>query len=58
MFIIFINEIGAFESGLAVQAFGLVPSIVLGGIGTLIVVGITAFIYPKLHNTAIEADTI
>ena len=30
------NEIGEFESGLAAQAFGVVPSVVLGGAGTIL----------------------
>jgi MFS family permease len=32
------NEIGMFESGVTAQAFGTVPSVVLGGIATLVVV--------------------
>lgn len=36
------NEIGAFESGTTAKLFGLVPSIVLGGILTCVVVGVTA----------------
>lgn len=42
MFIISSNEIGAFESGLAARLFGLAPSVVIGGLGTLIVAGMTA----------------
>lgn len=38
------NEIGAFESGLAARLFGTVPSVVLGGAFTLIVV---AYVYVK-----------
>jgi MFS family permease len=34
------NEIGAFESGLAAKLFGTVPSVVLGGSVTLIIVTI------------------
>ncbi|HEU5047566.1 MAG TPA: MFS transporter [Rickettsiales bacterium] len=56
MFIISSNEIGAFESGLAAHFLGLTPSIVLGGIGTLIVVAVTAVIYPKLRATVVSAD--
>ncbi len=33
------NEIGAFESGLAAKLFGTVPSVALGGLVTLLVVG-------------------
>jgi len=38
------NEIGAFESGLAARLFGTVPSVMLGGAVTLIVV---AYVYVK-----------
>ena len=35
------NEIGAFESGTTAKLFGLVPSIILGGVLTVLVVAIT-----------------
>lgn len=38
------NEIGAFESGLAARLFGTVPSVVLGGMVTMIVV---TYVYVK-----------
>lgn len=56
MFVISSNEIGAFESGVAAHFLGLTSSIVLGGVGTLIVVAATALIYPKLRSTAVSAD--
>src|ERR1700723_1178089 len=34
------NEFGQFESGVTAQWFGTVPAVVLGGIGTLVVIGI------------------
>ncbi len=34
------NEIGMFESGVTAQIFGTVPSVVLGGVATLVVVGV------------------
>jgi len=37
------NEIGAFESGTAARFFGVVPSVVIGGFATLVVVSITAW---------------
>ncbi len=43
------NELGGFESGLVAQYFGPVVSVVSGGIGTLIVVGVTALISPRLR---------
>lgn len=54
MFIISSNEIGAFESGAAASLFGLVPSIVIGGVGTLIVVGMTAALSPKFRKLSID----
>jgi sugar phosphate permease len=37
------NEIGAFESGLAARLMGTVPSVIFGGVMTLLVVAITAW---------------
>jgi len=48
------NELGAFESGVAARLFGLVPSVIFGGMMTLTVVGITAKIAPKLRNLEIN----
>jgi MFS family permease len=44
------NEIGAFESGVAARLLGVVPSVLFGGVMTLIVVGITAWRVPKLRQ--------
>lgn len=44
------NELGEFESGLTAQWFGAVPSVVLGGIGTLLVVAIWARRFPELRR--------
>jgi len=33
------NEVGAFESGLAAKLLGTVPSVIFGGVMTLIVTG-------------------
>lgn len=44
------NELGALESGLTAAWFGLVPAVVLGGIGTLVVVGVSYFAFPELRN--------
>jgi MFS family permease len=44
------NEFGEFESGFTAQWFGVVPAVVLGGIGTLIVIGIWAWRFPELRN--------
>jgi MFS family permease len=44
------NELGEFESGLAAQWLGVVPSVVLGGVGTLLVVGLWAWLFPELRK--------
>jgi MFS family permease len=44
------NEIGAFESGVAAKLLGTVPSVVLGGIATLVVVAITMWRAPALRK--------
>ena len=56
MFIISSNQIGAFESGLAAKFFGLVPSVVIGGVGTLAVVVLVAVFSPKLRRTVLRAE--
>ena len=44
------NELGGWESGATAQMFGLVPSVVVGGIGTLVVVGVVAWIWPQIRR--------
>jgi MFS family permease len=44
------NEIGGFESGAAAKLMGTIPSVIFGGIMTLIVVGITGQRAPKLRK--------
>ena len=44
------NEIGAFESGMSAKWLGVVPSVVLGGIATLAVVGLVAWRNPALRR--------
>ena len=44
------NEIGAFESGVTASWFGTVPSVVLGGTMTLVVVAVTAWRNPMLRR--------
>jgi MFS family permease len=50
VFISLSNEIGSFESGLAAKIFGLIPSVIYGGLATIGVVGVTAKIAPKLRE--------
>ncbi len=44
------NELGAFESGVAAQAFGTPATVVGGGVGTLVVVGVWAVAFPALRR--------
>lgn len=48
------NEIGAFESGATAKLFGLVPSIIVGGGLTILVVGVINKINPKLKKLDIN----
>ena len=45
------NELGGFESGATAQLFGTVPAVVLGGIGTLVVASLWAWIFPQIRET-------
>jgi hypothetical protein len=44
------NELGQFESGLTAHWFGTVPAVVLGGIGTLVVIAVWAWRFPELRR--------
>ena len=44
------NEFGQFESGVTAQWFGTVPAVILGGVGTLIVIGLWAWWFPELRR--------
>jgi MFS family permease len=55
IFITSSNEIGAFESGLAASFLGLIPSVIFGGVMTLVVVGLVAWKVPELNKTKMEA---
>ncbi|MEM7095046.1 MAG: MFS transporter [Actinomycetota bacterium] len=50
------NQLGAFESGVTAAWFGLAPAIVIGGIGTLVVVGVSWFLFPDLRRVDRFAD--
>jgi len=52
------NELGEFESGVAAAWFGTVPSVVIGGIGTLIVVGLWMLMFPDLRDVNRLSDVI
>jgi MFS family permease len=44
------NELGAFESGVAAKLLGPVGAVVLGGIGTILVVLGIAYVWPEMRN--------
>jgi hypothetical protein len=44
------NELGEFESGVTAAWFGVVPAVILGGLGTLAIVGLWARIFPQLRQ--------
>lgn len=45
------NEVGQFESGITAQWFGTVPAVILGGVGTIVVVALWARLFPTLRRT-------
>ncbi|AKF03882.1 MFS transporter [Sandaracinus amylolyticus] len=44
------NELGELESGVTAAWLGTVPAVVLGGVGTLLVTVIWAFLFPQLRD--------
>jgi len=44
------NQLGEFESGVTAAWFGTVPAVLLGGIGTLVVVGLWMWMFPALRQ--------
>lgn len=44
------NQLGEFESGLTAQWFGTVPAVILGGVGTLVVIATWAWLFPELRQ--------
>jgi hypothetical protein len=45
------NEFGEFESGITAQWLGTVPAIIVGGLGTLVIVSLWAWLFPELRKT-------
>ncbi len=56
------NQLGEFESGVTAAWFGTVPAAVIGGVGTLVVVGLWYVLFPqlaqrnRLHEKRDEAE--
>ena len=53
------NELGEFESGLTAQWFGAVRAVVLGGIGSILVTGAWAVLFPALRRVnSLSAESL
>jgi MFS family permease len=50
------NELGQFESGLTAYWFGTVPAVLLGGVGTLLVVVLWARTFPQLRQAGVLTE--
>jgi MFS family permease len=48
------NELGAFESGLAAKIMGLIPSVIFGGVMTIIVVALSLKFAPELRKLSLK----
>ena len=44
------NELGGFESGATAKIFGMVPAVVIGGIGAIVVTAACAILFPELRK--------
>jgi MFS family permease len=44
------NQLGGFESGVVARLLGPVPSVVVGGVGTMLVVGAVALAWPEVRR--------
>jgi MFS family permease len=50
------NQLGEFESGVTAELLGVVPAVVVGGIGTLLVVAIWLRLFPELYHWGSTGD--
>ena len=50
------NELGDFESGVTAEWFGAAPAVVLGGAGTIAVVGLWMWMFPDLRRVDRMSD--
>jgi hypothetical protein len=44
------NELGAFRAGMVAALIGVVPAVVVGGVGTIVVAGLWAYWFPELRK--------
>ncbi len=53
------NELGEFESGVTAQWWGAVRAVVIGGIGSMVVTGLWAILFPALRGVdKLSADSL
>jgi len=58
VFICSSNELGAFESGMVAAAIGAIPCVAVGGVVTLAVAGLTAWLAPQLRRLRFNPHTM
>jgi MFS family permease len=44
------NEIGAFRAGMVGAVIGVVPAVVIGGLGTMVIAGLWVYLFPELRR--------
>jgi hypothetical protein len=52
------NELGEFESGITATWFGTVPAVVIGGVGTLVIVAVWYRLFPSLRGVDRLSDVV
>src|SRR5580692_8083260 len=52
------NELGEFESGVTATWFGTVPAVVIGGVGTLVIVAVWYRMFPSLREVDRLSDVV
>lgn len=52
------NELGEFESGITAAWFGTIPAVVIGGLGTLVVVAVWMRLFPPLRKADRLTDAL
>jgi MFS family permease len=52
------NELGEFESGITATWFGTVPAVVIGGVGTLVIVAVWYRLFPSLREVDRLSDVV
>ena len=52
------NELGQFRAGIAAAWFGVVPAVVIGGVGAIAVVGVWMRLFPPLRRVDRFSDVL